>query len=337
MEFKNLALQLPENPNAEIQRVVAEMKLLPLVEAIQREDIQGLLPPDVVENLASLLTTITDMFSMEVPDVSQSPEETLRRVSRDVNISRILRERGLFRLYQFCRTLTEDGVPVYLSLMNPETEAPFENQEKFIGWFCREASISRGLVFMRLAAIERTLSLGYTESEAFQIITARPYAIQETLKLVGEWTGGSLDSVNPEALRQVAERVAPELAEGLANLSAAFLADPSDENKEALFTGARPIMKALLEEVSGHASSKDAMSFIKHDILEIPEINYTWDTKSDALVVELVRMGIDSATGTKNIVEVISVPFYADIVDLPREIVDDLIRRLPIRNRQDVV
>lgn len=340
-----ITIQFTDNAAQEVSAIVHELQLLPIAEHLKSD---SNLPDGLKASLMKLLSTVTDLFSTTLPDLETNPEQTLRIVSRDINLAKILRERGLFRLFRLISQtipVDQDGnpclesdavtsVPLYRIAENPDTGERFKRQEEFIGWFCEQAHVARSLVFMRIRTIERAMTLGFTLPEVFELVLSKPYAIQETLHQLGEsgvvsWEQGEIASVDAAKAIQVAQRVAPGSVQQIQDAS-----DSGDTDE--LTTAIKPVLAELLNEVASHERSKDAMNYVKHDILLQPEISYEWDRQLNTLVVHLYKKEIDPQTKIELTGERISVPFVPDTMNLPIEIVEDLLKRLPIRNRYEL-
>jgi hypothetical protein len=70
------------------------------------------------------------------------------------------------------------------------------------------------------------------------------------------------------------------------------------------------------------------MQTFRHDVLDKPEILYTWD--GDILVAVYIQKAYDQE-GTEYIQDVQEIPFIPDIPKkLPKEILEDLTERLPM-------
>jgi hypothetical protein len=191
-------IRFTDNAQEELSRLSKELRLSNLINQIGDS---GNIPQDVKDDLRNLIFTLADMFGSDLPAAVADPVEALRTASRDINLARVLAERGLFRFYQLLKTTTvvyddtyreEIPVPIYTQLVDPDTGEPFYRQEDFVMWFCREAKVSRALVFQRIATINRLLTLGFPLDEAYQTILSKPYAIQETLKELAVWHRKSL-------------------------------------------------------------------------------------------------------------------------------------------------
>jgi len=332
MQIRPLAVRFTETAAEEVKLLVKELSLIPLAQQLQRNDQS--LSEEFNRLLAQLLTSLSDLFSVDLPGTDKDPEATLRTISRDINLARLLRERGLFRLYRLIHQKDAQGIPLFMTLVNPDTGSPFGRQEEFIGWFCQEARVARSLVFIRIATIERILALGFSLEEAFKLILTKPYAIRETMNLVADWEKGELKAVDPNVLVQVAERVSPESLARLEPVAEAARQNPTDPAiQQELRDVARSVIASLLSEVANHDRAKDALDFVRYDVLAQPAISYSWDEESEALVIELVRKQVDPETGEEYDGRPITVPFVPDAAELPVEIKADLLKRLPIRNR----
>ncbi len=338
MEIKELAVQFTDTAEDEVNALVQDLRLAQIASFLQQSDQP--LPEQLKVLLTGLIGSLVELFSVNLPEISEDPEQTLRMVSRDINLSRLLRERGMFRLYRLTRQLDQNGVPLFMGAINPTTGAPFSKQEEFIGWFCAEAHVTRSLTFMRFAAIDRAKALGFDINQAFEFIIKKPYAVQETLHMLSKEVlnldVGDARVINPDMLLHVAERIAPDQVAALRPLADAVKNGGDADDHERLATAARPVLAELLEEVAAHPRAKDALDMVRHDILLKPEISYAWDEQANTLVIQLVRRTVDTQTGQEIVTLPISIPFVPDAVDLPEEIKADLLRRLPIRNRAEL-
>jgi len=347
--MRDLTLHFTETAQEEVDRLVMELGLVPLAQTIQQN--RDNLPKELQDGVGQLLSIILDMFSAEIPMPNGDPEDTLRVVSREINLGRLLKERGIFRFYNLLdqevffdpetgEQVTSnwpDAVSLSLcqTLNNPITGQPFSNDTEFIGWFCEEAHVSRSLLFRRIMAIRRMVhTLGFGIEEAFNIMVSKPYAIEETIRMVADWDKEHLKNIDPDVLIEIAKRVRPGSDTDYDKLAAEAGQDP--DSLEFLISQSKPILADLLREVADHERSKDAMDTVRHDILHIPEISYRWDPEGDFLVATIITKSI-SDDGDEYIKEIVHVPFIPDLVSpLPREVRDDLIKRLPIKNREEV-
>jgi len=348
MEQSQLTVRFTENAEEEISDLVNELRLIPLAAFITKSEAP--VPEELKEHLGAMLNVLFDIFSINLPEISKDTEIALRTISRDINLARLLRERGLFRLYKLVNGrvgIAADGtivpetsndaveyLPAFMTKINPNTGGTFGKQEEFIGWFCEEAHVSRGLVFMRLAAIERMLAIGFSLEEAFRLVVSKPFAVQETLTSVATWDKGTLIRVEPEVAKQLARKIDPDNIEHISDLADAAENDPLARIE--LNRAIKPLIAGLVEEVAAHDRAKDAMEFVRNDILMQPEISYTWDNDGNSLIVHFIPHNIDPETGEEYESKPITIPFIPDALVLPKEIRDDLIKRLPIRNRYNL-
>lgn len=341
---KDLQIRFTETAQEEIDGLVHELGLIPLAQALG--DNRANLPDEVQEGVGQLLTIILDMFSADMPDALSDPEHTLKTVSREINLGRLLKERGIFRFYRLLETEVyfdaETGesvdkehpraVPISLSqtLNNPTTGAPFAHDNDFIGWFCAEAHVARGLLFRRIMAIRRMVNtLDFSLEEAFNIMVSKPFAIEETIRMIAEWDKDKLVGMDPQVLLKVASKVDPQTVEEYQ-----MLAD-NPEGQDELMSHAPGLIAGLLQEVAQHERAKDALDTVRHDIVGLPEISYTWVQEGNYLMATII---VKSTTdeGDEVISDMEYVPFVPDVANLHPAIKADLLKRLPIKNRQDL-
>ena len=332
-----------ENAQEELHRLGDELKLQNLFLALKNHT---QIPDNLVEDLQSMLLTLADMFSMSVPETDTDPLDTLLKASRDINLSRVLRERGLFRLYNLVTTKVDVydeylnkfiQISAFQTEVNPDSGLNFVSQEEFIGWFCREAHVPRSLVFMRLATIRKLVSLGVSIGDTYQIILAKPYAIRKALNTVATWDKEGVEDIDPLIAARLTEKMLPSKVEEVKGYTDTMmsLTSTKDEKEQArlsMIETVKPAIISLTREVASHLDVRDAMNFVTHDIANKPEMTYRWNDISDVLEIEYIQKSIDPK-GREYIVDVLTIPFIPDIPILPIEIKRDLIERLPIKNR----
>jgi hypothetical protein len=187
--INDISISFTDNPEQEVLRLGNELKLSNIVQKLNSPEP---LSDDVRGDIKDLLWVVTDLFNTTLPILDSSPEETLRKASRDVNLSRLLRERGMARLYLLSQSkktievydeknelLQEVKVNVFQTLKDPYSGAPFKTQKDFLAWFCKDAKVSRALVFIRFGTYNKlTTSLGYSLEEAFNIVITKPTVIR---------------------------------------------------------------------------------------------------------------------------------------------------------------
>jgi len=333
--MKKLAVRFTDDAEQEVNVFLQDLDIPNLLELISSEDTTA---DTMKQRTALLLKNVVDMFSINLPQVTGTENELdLRKVSRDVNLSKLLRERAVFRFYRLLQ-VKNGGTPFYMHVINPDTDVPFAKQEEFVGWVCSHAHVSRGFIFQRIATIDRALSLGFSLDDVFKLVLSKPYAIQETLHEIGKWERGTgrLLSINPDVVMKIADHLTPGQNDDVQLVVDNAKDNPDQqEAQDKLTEAAKPIISGLLRQVASHERAKDALDFVKYDILEKPEINYRWNVELGALEVEYIVTTKDE-NGTNYISQVLSIPFIPDIKELPVEVRDDLVRRLPIKNRLEL-
>lgn len=353
--IKNINITFHDDPQEEIRHLFHEAGIMRLLSWLN--DNKGKkLPEELKEDLGSHIAYLADMFSANLPDVSgQEPENVLRSAARDIQISRILKERGVARLYRLCRSYMTIEVPTdalggsqqvsiksYQTLINPElgNNEPFSSQEEFLGWFSRASHISRSLIFMRFADLDRlTDGLGMPIEDAYNLLLTKPKVIGDVLRDIASWNSSQMSFINPDVAVRLANmslQDSPEEIEKIEELATAYKETGDMEDMQNLIKATVPAITNLLEEVSVHPSAKEAKRLVQDRILLLPEIIYSWDVIYDGLLIEIITAELDEQghryeTGKKAYL------FSTDSVEgLPKEIKDDLIKRLPIRNRDSL-
>jgi hypothetical protein len=338
MNPKELAISFTDSPEEEVALIKREFNLSDVAKELEGAIMEGdVMSEDSHIQLAQLLTTFQEMFSLELPALGDTTEDTLRLSSRDINLSRLLRERGLVRLYRLIRERDEDNVPLFLGYLDPYGGTPFKTQEDFIGWIAKDAHIPRSTLFMRFATYDKMLGVGFELEPAFQTVITKPYAMREVLNLVATWDrGGRITDVNPQIARSLASRIlSEEEAAPLIEAADYYEENPSPVALKELIVLFRPAIKTFIEELAHHTNTKEMMDYVRYDILAKPEISYSW--KDEALILHIVRKAI-ADDGTEVVINVEDIPFVPDYPgEIDEEIVDDLLDRLPIKNRRDVL
>jgi hypothetical protein len=338
MEIKDIEVYFAETTEEEVAKILREMRLGDIISVLS-PDSKVKLPGDLRMNLQQLLIIIADLFHTSLPILEKELEDNLASTNLEITLSRLFRERALFRFFQVVHKRVKvmvgsvvENIPEYMTKKNPNTGTPFQRQEEFIGWFCEVAHVSRSLVFQRMSTISKTLSLGFTLEEAYEIITSKPYAIRQVLNMVGDWSGGELTGIHPEIARRLAQKMLPTEAESIGNLIDKMLPVDNDEASSEVLAAIKPAIAKLLQEVADHDRVGEAIDFVRFDVLDKPEILYSWDENMDALIVEKIVKQIDPR-GTEYVASVERIPFRPDVPFLDDDIRADIIRRLPIKNR----
>lgn len=347
---KDITTTFVDDPQEEIDLLHHEANLLGLIDALKRED----LPEDFSEQLGRHLAYLADMFNARLPEIKgQSPDVVLRLAARDIQVSRILKERGLARLYRLCRSYVPVSVPtdevggtreeeiqVFQTLRSPETGESFTTQEDFIGWFARAAHVSRSLIFLRFADLDRlTQGLGLNLEEAYRQLLTKPKVIGDVMRDLADWDGAEIVRVEPEVAKRLAQAALghkPEELERVERLADQYTRDQDWGTMIELVDAVRPALRSMVEQVALHTSARDAKKMVEADILLSPEIHYSWDPQTNSLVVEQEVVEVDRR-GERYIAGTKSVMFMPDSVNaVPSAIIKDLVRRLPIRNREQL-
>ena len=325
-------IQFTEAAEEELKRLYDELQIGDLVSALR----SGKMADDMQALVVPLATTILDLFGTGTPGIDSDPISTLKAASRDINLSRILRERGLFRLFRLLNTNDEHNVPLYQTLTDPDTGEAFHRREDMIGWFCKSARVSRSIVFMRMATIEKLLAVGFDLDQAYQAILTKPYAIRETLNEIAEWHHNELDFVDPEIAIRLAEKfLCPEetaVVQQLAKMTVDETSSQDDRElaQDMLTEAVKPAISELINEVAVHQDTKDATEFVRSDIAGKPEINYFWDYERDELIIEKIVKG--KKNGIEYIKEIRTCRLVPDQL-VPAALRMDMTTRLPIKNR----
>jgi len=337
---KELVADFTKSAQEEVERLESEIRLSALIEDLQSG--KELSPTDR-EKVLALINFFVDLFNPEAPTLSGDPQTDILTASRDINLSRLLREKGIFRLFILMRTKNHEGKFLYAELLNKTTGEIFERQEDLITWFCTNASVSRALVFKRIRMIERLMFLGQTIEETFKTIIKNPSAVEQTIKLLGSWEKDTLINVSPPTAKALADKYLKEderdyindLLDECETDDGGWDMDADDmENYLAVL---QPAIREIVEEVSDSEHVREIMDWVRHDIIGKPEIEYSWDMEYDCLVVTVIIKEINER-GFEYVSNELDIPLIPDILneEFPKEAKVDLIKRLPIKNRKQV-
>lgn len=335
---KHLKISFTDSPQEEVALIQREFSLIEAAQELEKAIMSGeTMSGEAHVKLAELLIAFKEMFSLELPELGETTEETLRISSRDINLSRLLRERGLVRLYRLLKERTPEGVPLFMSYIDPYSESPFSKQEDFIGWIAKDAHIPRSTLFMRFSTYDKMQGLGFELEDAFQTVITKPYAMRKVLNMTAEWNRhGQIVGVIPDVVRKVAEHVCDtETAEALKTHADYYEQNPDSVALQELVKAYKPALKTFIEELAEHRNTKEMMDHVQHDVLGKPEITYSW--KDEALILSIVRKAT-TEDGTEVLMDIEDIPFIPDYPGkLDDAIVDDLLTRLPIKNRREVI
>lgn len=335
---KPLEITFTDSPQEEVALIQKEFSLGEAAQELEKAIMDGSqMSEEAHIKLAELLATFKEMFSTNLPELGETTEATLRVSSRDINLSRLLRERGLVRLYRLTKETTKEGIPLYMTYIDPYTGNPFNKQEEFVGWVAKDAHIPRSTLFMRFSTYDKMQGLGFNLSEAFLTIITKPYAMRKVLNMTAEWNRqGQIINVIPDVVRKVSEQILnEEEAKKVVDLANFYEENPSPVALKELVEAYKPALKEFITELSEHQNTKEMMEHVHHDVLGKPEVSYYW--KDDALIMSILRKSFDEK-GTEVITEIEDIPFIPDYPgEIEDAIIDDLLNRLPIKNRREVI
>lgn len=325
----------------ELEKLAAEMRLHTILTMLASERV-----PTEAErsDMRHLMLVLADLFSTSLPPLEDNPMETLKVAARDINLARLLKERGLARVYRLV-TLQEAVhdeatnqrvlLPAYMGHNNPDTGQRFRSQEDFLGWFCREARVPRSLVFQRIRVYDRLQTLGMTLDEAFSVVLQKPYASREALNELATWQKGDLVGMDPDVAVRVTRAMLPDKVEEMERLADEVrTADTFTEQEEAmeqLLEEVKPALVKMVQEVAAHESMRDVMDMVRHDLAGRPEIKYWYDEERGWLRTEYIIKKKD-VQGTEYVADVKTINLVPE-EPLPREVLIDMAKRLNVKNR----
>lgn len=323
----SLIVPFTERTTDELKGIIDSLNIVGVVNIAKESDVEN------KEIMVNLLTVILDLFSVDLPEANGKSEEVMKLVSRDIAMGKWFRERGLFRFFKLLKTTVNDR-PFWSYYSNPETLETFSSRDEFIGWFCSAAKVPRSLIFQRMATIERLFEVGFDEEHAYELLQTYPSAVTESARSLVEWTPktNTIESINPVVVAQLANRYDREQYDGLVSLARHAVDNP--EKTEELVKEVKPLIKKALEELGQAERARDAVSWIKNDMLLQPEITYVWDTELDTLVIIYSPREMNLQTGEVIEHPTVKIPLVPDIKDhWPLEVKKDIIKRLPVTNK----
>ena len=335
------AITFSQDTEDELRKLAAEMRLRSILNMLASDRAPS---EEEKSDLRHLMLVLSDLFSTSLPPLEDTPMETLHSAARDINLARLLKERGLARMYRLVTTHTKVDdpltrqqvlVPVFMQQVNPDTNQRFRSQEEFIGWFCREAKVPRSLVFQRMRVYDRLQTLGMGLEEAFDVVLKKPYASREALNEVATWQKGELVGMDPDTAVRVARAMLPEKLQEIEQLAedvrTATNFTEQEEAMEELLEEVKPALRKMITEVATHPSMADVMDMVRHDLAGKPEIKYWYDEEHGWLRVEYIHKKKD-VRGTEYVADVATINLVPE-VPLPREVMVDMAKRLNVKNR----
>jgi hypothetical protein len=344
-EEPQVSITFSQSVDDELRKLNAEMRLISILNMLASDRV-----PTEVEraDLRHLMLVLSDLFSTSLPPLEDNPMETLRSAARDINLSRLLKERGLARMYRLVTlqaraydqlTNQEVLLPTFMQETNPETGKTFRSQEEFIGWFCKEARVPRSLVFQRMRVYDRLLTLSMSLDEAFDVVLKKPYASREALNEIATWQKGELVGIDPAVAVRVTQVMLPErsaeVEQLVHDLAAASDFQEQEDVREELLEAVKPALAKMIHEVADHPSMRDVMDMVRHDLAGKPEIGYRYNEERGWIEVEYVVKKKDPR-GTQYIERVDTFNLIPEKL-LPKEVLADLANRLNVKNRDLVL
>ena len=101
MDIRDIEITFSDDIQEEVALVKKEFGMSVLAKGIENNIKKGEpLPKELTPVITDLVLTLSEMFSADVPELMESPELNLRLASRDINLSRLLRERGYVRIFR---------------------------------------------------------------------------------------------------------------------------------------------------------------------------------------------------------------------------------------------
>lgn len=302
---------------------------------------QMTLNPEESLKVAALMEVMVSLFSTDLPTLIGDVQEELSKSSQEINLGRFLREKAIVRIYMLTRHTADNGEPLYTQMKHPDTGEIFTSQEDFLGWWCAAASVSRALIFQRLATYRRLEDIGFTLEESYEVMKQRPSVITESLRELCVWDKTSLVKF-PEAVASNLARNIPD--ESAKHKAEALIKKESGEGlsfkeQKELNELLRPPLKELVEDVAFfYESSRDAIKEVKYGITGKPEIKFSWDVFSNSLIVTLQYVSVEE-DGTKKFLPEERVVFVPDTYEnmVPNAIIEVMEKKLSITNKGELL
>lgn len=332
MEISPIKLSFYDDPTKELVRLQEELSLGTLIEKLEYALRTGsALDEETTFQIYEAAEKIQDLFSVSVPQALDNPTQELKGIARGYHWSKLLREKSLVSLFRFVYMVKDpSGIPFIATQINPDTGAPFD-ETSFIHWFCHNAAINSTTAFQRLAAYKKLIGLGFTLESAFSTIITKPYLIGSALNSLAVFDStGKISKVDPDVAINVSQRLNP-LSNEIKEIVESDTPDP--EKQKDLIEAYSPIIVQAIEEISAHTNPKEASKFLDQDVLGKPQVFYVIE-EGGVLVINLVERIIDESG--ESMEQTIRIPFIPHTTDgVPTAIIEDLIKRLPIRNRRE--
>lgn len=327
-----MKLTFLDDPEQELVRISQELGLAKAIQLLETGSTKGLSKEDSV-NILEVIQQVESLFSVTVPRDEDNVIDSLSNIAKQYHWSKLLREKALVALFRLIHLkVANSGIPLVATLLHPDTGTPFD-ETSFTFWFCKQAAITSTTAFQRMSAYRKMLGIGYSLEEAFRLVITKPYLIQDTLNNLAKYDAlGRITNVNPAVATSVSQRLGGDNTEEIQKIAAETAANNTPSNQAKLIEAYTPMLRKAVEEVAAHPSPRDAATFVTSDLLGKPGIFYTIE-HGGVLVVTIVTKTID---GANDIEETHRIPFIPKTNDgVPVAIIEDLLERLPIRNRRE--
>lgn len=324
---KPILVQFADNPQEEIDAIVRESQVIPLLARLDQKDE---LQPEDRALIRNTVGALVEFMSPNLPRISDVDTD-LRRAAQEMNVARVLREKASARLYMLVNRNGDDGLPLYKKVLDPDTGLQFRTQEDFLSWFSTQAHVSRSLIFLRKKTYNRlVVGLGMTMEEAFRVVMLKPYSIYQTLEDMGVWDKeGKLIAIQDTTAEQVGRLLPPGKLQNNINEAIA----EGDEVK--IIEATIPAIINLVNEVADHENARDARDFVKHDVLQKPRITSWWDEGMDCPIIQYEILDTDER-GNTYVAHMERFPLVPDTPELPADVRAYLITRLSVKNRDSL-
>jgi len=281
--------------------------------------------------LGAIITSISNLFSLDEPTIGVDPMQELRTIARDTQLGNIIKERALYRLYLLVRG-TKIGlggmpVPLWHGIQDDNGE-PLLTQEDFIGWFTSKSGLSRASTFRRIRVYQRLAEFGIQGKEAWLRVLHMPGVTQEILKEVAVWERNAFIGVDEKVALGVAGKVLPGQKPMLEALFA------TNQPVEAVKDAFAPVIRALLDGIKDYPSAKDALNYIRTDVLGTAYVSYRWIDDEQAIGIRVHTPVIEDGELVEE--RHYETVLYLDDANPPKALTDDLFKRLPIVNKHEL-
>jgi len=283
------------------------------------------------QKLRAIVSALGSLFSMQVPTIGNDPMQTLREIARDTKLANIARERAFYKLYLLTRRTKEletgVTVPMWYGITNDEEEV-LGTQEDFIGWFTSKSGLGRASTFRRLRVYQRLEEFGIDGQSAWLKVLQMPNAMQELTSIIANWNRNQFTGADRQIALGIAEYVMPEQKP---LLEQAFQDNQDTQTIKELYS---PVVRAFINEVTTYQTAKSALEHVKVDILGSASVSYRWSPDEDTILATIIVPTIENGELVSESLREIAI--FVDDPEPPDALMQDLFKRLPIRNRHEL-